>query len=534
MCHWGTCVGDMNLPLREGASLEVGDHLVSACDHHQKRQMRVAWRSGVPGTWAPGVHANCIHNEIAALGLRSLGPTPLPELSVGDAINPVSRAFKRLRSLAHSYRGSRWTYLETALSYKGGLRRRYLEAARSLIEVEFCSRDAILDAFLKAEKLPVGKFAKPRMIFPRSPRYNLHLASWLKPFEHWLWARLTARRLFGGSNTRVVAKGLSPRQRANLIVRKFKSFEDCVVFEVDGKAFEAHVTSDQLKEEHRVYAAAYHSSGGLRDVLKYQLSLVGTTANGVSFSREGCRASGDFNTGMGNTIVMLCVLVGCLAGRGFGFDLLADGDNSLVFCSRRDLARVLDGFSDRVLRLSGHEMTLEEPVSCLEAIRFGQSAPIYLGHRLGWTMVRDYRKVLSGACASHRWLREPSFGRRWVNGVARCELSLARGVPVLQTAFLGLFNATVSGKKVVHETSLRDYYVMGAWLATVEDVVEVDWEARVSFSRAFGLAPDDQLLIEGSMEFEVGHADSGVGFFYLRDLWSADPGLLEVYLDAFI
>jgi len=101
-----------------------------------------------------------------------------------------------------------------------------------------------------------------------------------------------------------VGKGLNPRQRANLIVRKFNQFRDCVVFEVDGKAFEAHVTVPQLEQEHSVYDVAYQDAR-LRKVLSRQLELAGVTANGVKFSRPGGRASGDYNTGMGNTLVML-------------------------------------------------------------------------------------------------------------------------------------------------------------------------------------------------------------------------------------
>jgi len=501
------------------------------CDHQRKRKMRVAWRSGLPGTWVPGVHANCIHNEIAALCLRSLAPLPVPSTApVGPGFRGVAL---RLARWVRRYDGNKWSHLETALSYSGSLRRRYLEAERSLrVDGPLGERDVKLRAFLKAEKLKPAAVAKPRMIFPRSPRYNLMLASWLKPFEHWLWGRLSLAALFGAghSRTRVVAKGLSPRQRANLIVRKFGDFSRCVVFEVDAKAFEAHVTRAQLQREHSVYLSAYRRVRGLYSLLRHQLSLVGTTSFGVKFRRKGGRASGDFNTGMGNTIIMLCAVAAVLAGRGFSFDLLVDGDNALVFCEEGDLPAILRDFSQRILADSGHEVTLEKPVTSLEAVRFGQSAPVFLGHGLGWTMVREWTKVLSGFGASHRWLTEPRYGRRWLNGVARCELSLALGVPILQAAALGVLRATGVVKQAAEE-SLRDYFVVGAWLAGEEDVVEVTRECRDSFARAFGVDPEAQLRME-KMPFVVGHAASVVEIPSLERLWSTDPGLLESYLDA--
>jgi hypothetical protein len=442
--------------------------------------------------------------------------------------------FGRLRRLARAYGGTAWSYLETAQSYSGSMRRRYLEAERSLREDgPVTSRDSFLRAFLKAEKLGSDKDPKPRMIFPRSPRYNLALASWLKPFEHWLWGYLTARRLFGGSPTRVVGKGLSPRSRANLVVRKFHDFEDGVCFEVDGKAFEAHVTSGLLSAEHGIYRAAYPGSVEL-DALLQRQRFRGCSQWGVRFSRPGGRASGDYNTGMGNTLIMLAIVVTVMSPHRVKWDTLVDGDNALLFLERRDLGRVLQTFSADVLRVSGHEFTLEKPVSYVEGIRFGRSAPVYLGHGLGWTMVREPEAVLSGAYASHRWLREPTFARRWVNGVARCELSLARGVPVLQAAALSVLIATAT-KKAVPVEALRDWFVVGAWLACEEDVLEPRLESRMSFERAFGWDVQRQLEAESLFSRLRPRFGGGVRVMPPVSRWvEAPPGLYEAWFEAHV
>lgn len=516
-----------------GASVVAKNEMVCG---QNRRKMRVAWTSGLEGTWVPGVHANCPCNEKDALLARSLGPVPWPD-SKNLGAN-FRRAFGGMRILARRYHGVKWDPLQTAQSYTGALRRRYLEAERSLREDgPLTSADYSLRAFLKAEKISLTKFHKPRMIFPRSPRYNLSLASWLKPFEHWLWGRLTLDWLLSSKRpkwlssrksvwgtSRVVAKGLSPRQRANLIARKFSSFEDCVVFEADGKGFEAHVSSRQLMEEQSVYLAGHGDRKGLRRLLRHQLDMSGVTQHGWKFTRPGGRASGDFNTGMGNTLVMLASVVSGIP-HDVPFDVLADGDNALVFLAKQDAARVLPHFHNAVLQECGQELTLEAPVVRLEDVRFGQSAPVYLGHGLGWTMVRDWKKVLSGFACSHRWLTEPVFGRRWLRDVSRCELSLARGVPILQSVFLRQLKY-YGALKTVHEAALADYFVVGAWLADEGDVVPVSLEARLSFARAFGVSPDEQLLYES--ELVPGHEDSDVVEFprYEQAL-TAEPGLLE-------
>jgi len=232
---------------------------------------------------------------------------------------------------------------------------------------------------------------------------------------------------------------------------------------------------------------------------------------------------------MGNTLVMLSSVVSGIP-RDVPFDVLVDGDNALVFMAGADAARVYPTFHSAVLNQCGQELTLEKPVVHLEAVRFGQSAPVFLGPGLGWTMVRDYRKVLSGFAASHVWLVEPVFARRWLRDVCRCELSLARGVPVLQELFLKMLRH-YGPLKSVHGDALADYFVVGAWLADEDAAVPVSLEARLSFSRAFGVSPDDQLLIErGIVPF---HGEGPlVEYPVFESALLAEPGLLETSWDA--
>lgn len=502
------------------------------CDHNQRRKMRTAARGSLAGCYYPGVHANCMHNEASALLMRSLAPPPAREREgLGDRF---LEAFTKLQGICSRFRGSRWSHLETAYSYTGALRRRYIEAERSLrMDGPLVRKDWYLTAFLKAEKVKAEKVTKPRMIFPRSPRYNLELATWLKPFEHWLWGNLTADKFFGGSKTRVCAKGLSPRERANLIVRKFRQFKDCVCFEVDGAAFEAHISREQLIQEHKCYLRAFRGSKGLRKVLGHQLTLEGVTAGGWKFRRDGGRASGDYNTGMGNTLIMLAAVYSALQGRGFPWDVLADGDNAIIFVESCNYHAAQEGFYQRVLDECGHEMVLERPAVSIEQIRFGQSAPVLLSHRVGWTMVREPVKVLSGVLSSHRWMTEPVGGRRWAAGVGRCELSLARGLPMLQSMALDILEQT-EGSKPLRPEAYRDYIVMGAKLDVDKSyAIEPTPECRASFYDAFGYDCEAQRRFEGErFAVEFPRVWEPEQFHTLNSLWNAPPGILEDLVDV--
>jgi len=461
--------------------------------------MWTAYRAPLQGAFVPVCNRPCPHNEVTALAMRTMGEVP------AQVFGPVSagseQTWRLLIRFARRYRDGALSWRATAESYSGALRRRYLEAARSLEEDGLSGyQDWTIRAFLKTEKNRVpGKAMKPRLIFPRSPRYNLELASRLKPFEHWLWGRLVGSVL-GFDGSRLVAKGLNQRQRANLIRKKFASFRRCVCFEADGKAFEAHVGPSALKKEHAVYAAAFPGDARLGRLLSEQMVLRGSVSCGAKFERQGGRASGDFNTGMGNSLSFLVEVVAAMRTFGLSkFDVLVDGDNVLVFVEEDEAKPVLDGFSDAILQSCGHEVLLERPARVLEDVRFGGSAPVFLGEKRGWCMVREHHRVISGAFSSHVFLREPVFAKDWMVGVARCELSQVRGVPILQSFFVSALRALGPAKKV-REHAHRDALALGAWFADEDSALQVSLDARVSFERAYGVPMEEQLRLERSFQ----------------------------------
>lgn len=526
----GLCYGEppaVGLPPAALGTLDTSRVDWAVCSD-SRRQMRTGWRSNMPGTFVPVVHRCCPHNELAALVLRAMGPVP-PQV-FGHLPARTLRCWKQLQRFCSRYDGGSWSHLETAESYSGALRRRYVEAARSLADDGLSGfKDYYLRPFLKAEKNRVPhKMAKPRLIYPRSPRYNLELASRLKPFEHWLWGRLNGRVFSCGDGSRIIAKGLSPRQRANLIVRKFSAIRDCVCFEIDGKAFEAHVGPAQLSQEHSTYLGAFRGDKRLAWLLSVQGKLFGRVS-GAKFSRLGCRASGDFNTGLGNSLIFLVECISALRVVGVHFDLLVDGDNALLFVAKADLPAVLADFARLVETSSGHEVVLERPTSILEEIRFGGSAPVYLGSKLGWRMVREWHRVLSSAMSSHIYLKEPVFARRWMSGVAQCELSLARGVPILQEWAVSIIQA-LGPVKAIKDDFLADYRYLGASRVELDAAEPVAVEARISFERAFGVNPADQISMESCQPY-LGSSWQVFAPISFQD-WMDEVGIHETWLQG--
>jgi len=111
----------------------------------------------------------------------------------GDCFRPAllvrPRAFQlpRLQEfqdivLLHMPKLPRISRQQVVDTYRGPKRRVYEQAMLSLEVDPLDVRDSRLTSFVKLEKQDVGK--APRVINPRSPRYNLELGRYLKLAEH--------------------------------------------------------------------------------------------------------------------------------------------------------------------------------------------------------------------------------------------------------------------------------------------------------------------------------------------------------------
>lgn len=545
MAGYAVCMGPVKAALRSDARLILPAEPTGLSCESVKRCMYWCHKPAVEGTWRPVVHSSCVHNELAGLLVRTLGPTP-------DYVSNrwLEQEWRRLRLIVKKTPVTRLTLERVVAGYSGRLHRRYVEALESLrIEPELTSRDRRLTSFVKAEKVCpyTQSVKKPRMINARSPRFNLLIASYLKPVEGLLWRSIVGD-CPGVAPTRQVAKGLGPRERASIIKLKMEGVgEGTVVFEVDGSRFEAHVTRRDLLDEHSVYKAAYPGDVELRDLLQTQLVLQGRTFGGIRFRREGCRASGDFNTGLGNTLIMIAAVratVHLMASRvgHFRYDLLADGDNCLIFVEPAFATRVVGDFRSTCREVSAQELVVERPVTRLEEVVFGQSHPVWCAE--GWQMVRDVRKTLSNAFSGHRHFNEWTFGVRVLKATARCELYLARGVPVMQAYFSAAVERLAhvpdlpDPRDFLEGASLDAIRAAGSWQAVISSVtVPVTAASRQSFEAAFGISGDEQVLLESRLRAHIGFPDR-YGFRWSREvLWAVlehevDPQSDSLYWDA--
>jgi hypothetical protein len=203
----------------------------------------------------------------------------------------------------------------------------------------------------------------------------------------------------------------------------------------------------------------------------------------------------------------------------FRWTALADGDNCLVFVERRVASLVHQRFGDAVALVSAQELAVEKPVAVLEEITFGQSRPCYNG--VEYTMVRPPFKVLSQAFSGYRHYNHYKFGLRLAASVARAELHLARGVPVLEAYFAAALERLGGVRPLPNPEDYLEGHLLDALRAGALEFDStprgVSEEARRSFALAWGLGVEEQLSLERQV------VDSLEGF--------PNPGYLDVIVE---
>jgi hypothetical protein len=107
--------------------------------------------------------------------------------------------------------------------------------------------------------------------------------------------------------------------------------------------------------------------------------------------------------------------------------------------------------------------------------------------------VRDPWKVLSNSFCGYRQWNFNNYALRVCKSTAQCELSLAQGVPVLQS-WLSKALYELRDVKQSKDDSISDLFYLGA--RRTEETRPINMETRLSFERAFGIDVAQQIDME--------------------------------------
>ena len=413
--------------------------------------------------------------------------------SLARAPQPLPNVFARLNEVRKRLLGAtRPTPIVAREEYPGlyvGRKRGIYERAYTSLMVRAIGvRDAWVNTFVKAEKVNFDKKTDPapRVIQPRSPRYNLEVGRYLKLYEKELFRGF--ERVWGYP---VVLKGMNSHEVGMWMSRHWEHFDCPVAVGLDATRFDQHVSKHALKWEHSVYNAAFQSKE-LRRLLAWQVHNHGVArldGYRVDYDIEGCRMSGDINTGLGNCLLMSAMVISYCEHIGLKFRLANNGDDCVLFVERTDL-HLLAGIDAWMLDF-GFTLTREEPVYELEHVEFCQTRPVWCS--TGWRMVRDPRTAMSKDCVSLLGWDTPGAFAAWADAIGSCGLSLTTGVPVWESWYRQLRNLGKEAPEGVRDSvwdSGMGYMARGVPAGVITE------ESRYSFYKAFGILPDLQVALE--------------------------------------
>lgn len=392
---------------------------------------------------------------------------------------------------------------EFAMLYKGRKQSAYLKAVESLESLPVRVRDSYVTVFTKSEKtnFSLKPDAVPRVVSPRSKRYNVEIGRYIKPYEHRYCEAIDA--LYGH---KTVFKGLNATMAGQTLFEKWCMFTSPVAVGLDAHRYDTHVSVPALKWEHEVLMSPFHGPDReeLASLLKWQLSYkcFGYCRDGkLKYSVKGKRCSGDMNTGIGNCIVMSSMVWSFCRSAGIRkFQLANNGDDCVVILEKGELSRFSDSVSQWFHEM-GFNMKVEKPVYIFERIEFCQQNPLFDGYH--YRMVRNPRVSMEKDSVSLKKFTNHNSMVTWCKAVGDAGMSLTGGIPVVQDFYQAFQRMQYLGKhRRTTRIQLDPTFETGMSMLAKgmkEHYRPPTSEARYSFYLATGMTPDHQESVENQL-----------------------------------
>lgn len=428
-------------------------------------------------------------------------PRPLPGVFANRLGESVALLRKFLPSTAPI---SHQQFVE---SFRGRKKKSY-EQALEKIRSEGLSleRDSSVKVFVKFEKTDRTSKSDPvpRVISPRDPKFNIALGRYLRPIEERIFKALG--KMFGH---KTVMKGMDTDTTARVLREKWDMFNKPVAIGLDASRFDQHVSADALRLEHSVYLDCFPQAKHKRrlsTLLNHQIDnhCIGVVEDGkVEYTVHGTRMSGDMNTSLGNCVLMCLMIHAYGAAKGVRIQLANNGDDCVVFLEQRDLERFSSGLFEWFLEL-GFNMAIEDPAYVFEEIEFCQCRPVFDGRI--YTMCRNPRTAIAKDSVMLKHSSNQNLLPSWLKAVGTGGIALAGGLPVFDSFYRCYLRSGSSRRWISRKQRwgegvtlsddvmpwfMRETLMLGKRVSSTPSA-----EARASFYLAWGVTPDEQLLLE--------------------------------------
>lgn len=434
-----------------------------------------------PIPWLPEctVYQACRANELHSLVGRHLISNGIPTRTL--ALSMLSLILKAFNPTTTAPISRSQVVLR---KHDGASRRRYARAKESLDRHGPSINWARVSAFIKVEKWEqplVEKRKPPRLIQFRTYPYCMELSRHLIPIEEHIWA-------LRKHDIKVFAKGMSSFALGALFRAAYNLFPSPYVLMMDHSKFDASLTTELIElVEHGLYKE-YSRDELLVSILKKQLKNFCISKSGVVYTCDGRKMSGEYNTSCGDSVINLAIIMHAMEETGVQYHPLINGDDSVIICDRDP------GLSAEHFCKYGMKTEVEHCFE-FEHIEFCQSRPVEVRPAV-WRMVRNPERVMTRSVVSVK--RYNGIGwAKLVNSIGLCEMACNDGVPVLQefAAYLLRSAGRHTGDYIRSEISYR---------AALEPTLHpgakpIQDAARLSFAKAFGFSPTEQIALENSL-----------------------------------
>jgi hypothetical protein len=389
--------------------------------------------------------------------------------------------------------------------YNGRKKRIYENARDSLAEHPLEEKDAFIQAFIKDEKTNFNAKpnACPRIIQPRSPRFNLTVGVYLKPFEKAVFRALSA--VFRGI---VVAKGLNAVERGNVLRTKWVKFDDPVAIFLDAKRFDQHCSREMIDWLHYVEEKVFPQMKQYNDMRKQNRCFARAPDGSVKYTVNRCVMSGDMDTASGDTLMMCAVTWTIMRNMGVKFEYTNDGDDGVLMIEALDAGKVCKELRLRFLEF-GFTMKVEGMTDTFERIIFCQTQPVFDGNK--WVMVRQPKVALAKDSVTLRRVRDADHLDELRNAMGWCGMSLAGNMPIYRS----FYKTLICGERPELEMNTGMAYLARGLEPIDENITD---ECRLSFWKAFGIHPTKQLVLEDLCRKELTHNNPVPVAFNTEDL----------------
>lgn len=298
------------MPMRASSKVTFANHAQSApppeiCHWDEKRS---ALKLMLPEPfWQVNSHKACLHNEVRACRNRVVADVKEADESLASACGNLAV------SLAENLRPGVKLFADMSSlikTFPAQKRRKYNQVLQSLMAEPLNSRDWLIKAFVKSEKLKIAdKDGDPRMIQARSMRFNLELGMFTKAVEKALYHLKDPELEAVGVHLPIIAKGRNLHQRAKDLRRMWELMEDPVAISLDLSRWDMHTCKGLIQQVmHRFYLALLFNVWFLW-LLSHQLDNKAVTSLGLKYTNESGVTSGDMTTALGNCLAVIAILV---------------------------------------------------------------------------------------------------------------------------------------------------------------------------------------------------------------------------------